>query len=206
MVGVEDRWAQAWHTLGVSQPPGDLLQNLMRAWRESQRHYHTLQHLEECLMWLDGQQAAAERPDEVLLALWFHDAVYDVHGSENEALSAAWARNEMLATGIPTDSAGRVHALIMATRHDTLPSGRDAELLIDIDLAILGAAPQRFDEYERQVRAEYSYVPDEVFWPRRGKLLQRFLERDALYATPSMHALLEGPARANLQRSIDRIG
>ena len=82
------------------------------------------------------------------------------------------------------------------------PEGRDAELLIDIDLSILGAEQARFDEYERQVHAEYAFVPDEVRLPRRRAILQRFLDREAIYATPRMHALLEARARANLRRSI----
>ena len=202
----ERSWLTAWRMLGVPAPEAALLQRLTAAWRESQRHYHTLQHLEECLLWLESEQSAAAQPAEVALALWFNDAVYDVHAHDNEARSADWARHEMLGAGVAAESAERVYALIMATTHDALPQGRDAEWLVDIDLAILGAAHQRFEEYERQVRAEYAHVPDAQFWPRRRALLQRFLARDALYATPRMHALLEQPARANLARSIASIG
>ena len=136
------------------------------------------------------------------LALWFHDAIYDVHAHDNEARSADWARSAMLAAGAQAEAAERVHALVMATRHDAVPEGRDAELLIDIDLSILGAERERFDEYERQVHAEYALVPAEVRLPRRRAILQRFLAREAIYATPRMHALLEARARANLARSI----
>ncbi|MGE8202936.1 MAG: N-methyl-D-aspartate receptor NMDAR2C subunit, partial [Variovorax sp.] len=69
-------------------------------------------------------------------------------------------------------------------------------------LSILGAERGRFDEYERQVHAEYAFVPDEVRLPRRRAILQRFLDRQAIYATPRMHAQLEAQARLNLQRSI----
>jgi predicted metal-dependent HD superfamily phosphohydrolase len=161
-----------------------------------------MQHLGECLGWFEREKALAERPGEVALALWFHDAIYDVHAHDNEALSAEWARTALLAAGANAEAAGRVHALVMATRHDAVPEGRDAELLIDIDLSILGAERLRFDEYERQVHAEYAFVPDEVRLPRRRAILQRFLDREAIYATPRMHALLEARARTNLQRSI----
>jgi predicted metal-dependent HD superfamily phosphohydrolase len=175
---------------------------LQRSYSEPQRHYHTLQHLGECLAWFEREHALAEHPGEVAIALWFHDAVYDVHAHDNEARSAEWARSAMLAAGVQREAAERVHALVMATRHDAVPEGRDAELLIDIDLSILGAEQERFDEYERQVHAEYAFVPDEVRLPRRRAILQRFLAREAIYATPRMHALLEARARANLARSI----
>lgn len=199
---LRDNWNAAWRALGVAHADEALCIELQRRYGEPQRHYHTLQHLGECLAWFEREKEAAEHPAEVALALWFHDAVYDVHAHDNEARSADWARGAILSAGVPADAAERVHALVMATRHDAVPEGRDAELLVDIDLSILGADPARFDEYERQVHAEYAFVPDEVRRPRRRAILQRFLAREAIYATPRMHALLEARARANLTRSI----
>ncbi|MGJ7573992.1 HD domain-containing protein [Variovorax sp. RB2P76] len=199
-------WNEAWQALGVTatnNAPNDALcAELQRRYGEPQRHYHTMQHLGECLAWFEREKALAERPGEVALALWFHDAVYDVHAHDNEARSADWARQALRAAGAGDAAADRVHALVMATRHDAVPEGRDAELLIDIDLSILGAERARFDEYEQQVGAEYAFVPLEVRLPRRREILQRFLDRPALYATPRMRALLEARARLNLQRSI----
>lgn len=195
-------WTAAWHALGVAAPDDALRLELQRRYGEPQRHYHTMQHLGECLAWFDQEQALAERPGEVALALWFHDAIYDVHAHDNEARSADWALQALQAAGASDASADRVHALVMATRHDAVPEGRDAELLIDIDLSILGAERARFDEYERQVHAEYGFVPEEIRLPRRRAILQRFLDRPAIYATPRLHALLEARARENLQRSI----
>ena len=195
-------WNAAWRALGVASADEALCIELQRRYSEPQRHYHTLQHLGECLTWFEREQALAERPGEVALALWFHDAIYDVHAHDNEARSAEWARSALLASGVQAEAAERVHALVMATRHDAVPEGCDAELLIDIDLSILGAERERFDEYERQVHAEYAFVPDAVRLPRRRAILQRFLAREAIYATPRMHALLEARARANLARSI----
>ena len=195
-------WNDAWRALGVDSPGEALCIELQRRYGEPQRHYHTMQHLGECLAWFEREKASAERPGEVALALWFHDAIYDVHTHDNEARSAGWARRALLEAGAEEAAAERVHALVMATRHDAIPEGRDAELLIDIDLSILGAERARFDEYERQVHAEYAFVPQEVRLPRRRAILQRFLDRPAIYATPRMHAQLEARARLNLQRSI----
>ncbi|MCR6475094.1 N-methyl-D-aspartate receptor NMDAR2C subunit [Variovorax sp. ZS18.2.2] len=195
-------WTGAWRAVGIEAPDLALCAELQRRYGEPQRRYHTMQHLGECLAWFEHEKALAERPGEVALALWFHDAIYDVHAHDNEARSADWAREALRAAGASEEAVERIHALVMATRHDAVPEGRDAELLIDIDLSILGAEPARFAEYERQVHAEYAFVPDEVRLPRRRAILQRFLDRDAIYATPRMHALLEARARTNLQHSI----
>jgi len=206
MNDLETAWGAAWRDLRLPPPADDTLASLLAHWAQPHRRYHTLQHLRECLALFDAHRAQARHPGEVALAVWFHDAVYDTSRHDNEAASADWAVRVLAQTGAAADVAERVRAMIMATRHSHMPATADERLLVDIDLAILGAARERFDEYERQVRAEYIHVPDAQFRPRRRGLLQRFLERDALYATPRMRALLEQPARANLARSIASIG
>jgi predicted metal-dependent HD superfamily phosphohydrolase len=196
-------WSDAWRALGASADDA-LLAELLARYGESHRAYHTLQHLGECLAHLARERDGAERPAEVALALWFHDAIYDVHRHDNEARSADWARQAARRAGLAPEVAERLHALVMATRHDALPVGADARLLVDIDLAILGAPPARFAEYERQIRFEYAHVPPEVFEPRRRQILSGFLARDPLYLTAPMRARLEAVARANLGQAVGR--
>ena len=196
-------WTEAWRALGAA-PDDALLAELLARYGEAQRAYHTLQHLGECLVHLARERDGAERPAEVALALWFHDAIYDVQRHDNEARSADWARQAALRAGLAPEVAERLHALVMATRHDVQPVGADARLLVDIDLAILGATPARFAEYERQIRIEYAHVPPAVFEPRRRQILGGFLARDPLYLTAPMRIRLEAAARANLGRAVAR--
>jgi len=42
-----------------------------------------MQHLNECFDKLQEIRAAAVHPDEIELALWFHDAIYDVKRQDN---------------------------------------------------------------------------------------------------------------------------
>ena len=78
-------------------------------------------------------------------------------------------------------------------------------MLMDIDLSIIGADATRFDEYETQVRAEYRWVPDFVFHPKRRAVLEDFLARPNLYSTERFQNLLEKRARENLARSLFRL-
>jgi predicted metal-dependent HD superfamily phosphohydrolase/GNAT superfamily N-acetyltransferase len=201
---LQGAWQRAWQAIGSEPAPG-LLGQLMAAYREPQRHYHTLQHLQECLGHLEGVLPCAERPGELALALFFHDAVYGVQAHDNEAQSAAWARRELLASGAAMEVADRVAALIMVTCHAALPQSTDECLLVDIDLAILGASPERFDAYEAQVQQEYSWVPPEMFRARREQILREFNDRQPLYQTPSLQRAWEAQAHANLQRSIRQL-
>ena len=204
-------WHRAWHAVGtepaaLSSPASTALRDeLVACCAEPHRGYHTLQHLRECIAGLDDVLALAGRPGEVEIALWFHDAVYDVQAHDNEARSAEWAKQAMLGAGASTEAARRVHALVMATRHDALPSSADARLVVDIDLSILGADARRFDEYEDQVRREYAWVADDVFRARRREVLQRLLGRRTLYGTTHFRDRLEQRARENLQRSLRQL-
>ena len=197
-----DRWQAAWAELGAKPPPG-LFDELMARYGEPHRHYHTAQHLDECFAQM--ARHLAEHPAEVELALWFHDAIYAPKRQDNEAKSADWARDSALSAGVTGDCAKRLHALVMSTRHEAVPQARDEQVLVDIDLSILGAPAARFDEYERQVRQEYAWVPGVVFRSKRKTILQQFLARPAIYSTAPFRERLEASARANLARSIDRL-
>ena len=196
------RWQALWQEVDKPAPAG-LLRALFEAYSEPQRHYHTLQHLEECFVHFDALKQLAGHPLEVELALWFHDSVYDVHARDNEARSAAWAGQALRDAGLSDEACARIHALVMATCHDALPASSDARLLTDIDLAILGAEPARFSEYERQIRREYAHVPAPLFFAKRREILQGFLAREPLFHTPLCRARLEAAARRNLAAAID---
>ena len=151
-----ERWRTTWRGLGVVALDDELYGVLIGRYSEPNRNYHTVQHLDECFARLDEARSLAERIHEVELALWFHDAVYEVRSQDNEEQSASWAQGTAERAGLPNAVVERLHRLILATKHNAEPASRDEALLVDVDLAILGAAPERFDEYERQVRVEYS--------------------------------------------------
>jgi len=184
--------------------PPRLHEDLVAAYGEPHRRYHTLQHLDECLEHLDNMRGLAERPDEIELALWFHDAVYDVRRHDNEERSADWACERLSAAGAFSDVVNRVRSLILATDHRSPPQGRDAEIMVDIDLAILGAEPARFEEYERQIREEYDWVAEDVFRRERGKILVGFLARPRIFRTDHFCERFEARARDNIARAIRR--
>lgn len=200
------RWLELWQRLGVARDADNALADtyaaLIKRYAEPHRHYHTTQHIGECLTHFDTLRGTCQHTSEVELALWFHDAIYEPRAKDNEAQSAAWALRVMGDTGIAPNVRERVRTLIMKTCHDGLPETVDEQVLVDIDLAILGAEPARFDEYEMQVRAEYGWVPQFLFNKTRRKILEAFLARPALYATAHFNRLLEKKARENLARSL----
>jgi predicted metal-dependent HD superfamily phosphohydrolase len=200
-----DQWRQMWARFGVSEPDASLLERLLARYSEPHRKYHTTRHLDECLAKFEELGAEARHPEEIEFALWFHDGVYDTKREDNEPRSAEWARAAAAAANLPDDVVERVEMLILATRHDTAPRDQDEKIIVDVDLAILGERPERFDEYEKQIREEYAWVPQVVFREKRREILKGFLARPSIFNTREFVEAYEARARANLERSIERL-
>ena len=193
-----DRWVALWCELGGTADRA-VFEELLARYAEPHRAYHTLEHVRHCLDQLDAARHLSQRPAELELAIWFHDAVYDTHRSDNEERSAQWAHQHMLEQGLSDEAAARVRDLILATRHDALPAGPEAALLMDIDLSILGQPDTEFDQYEAQIRQEYIWVPERVFRGKRAEILRTFLQRDSVYQTKRFRERYEQQTRRNLR-------
>lgn len=188
------------------QLPHDLLCALEAAYSEPQRAYHTVVHVADVLGWYDEVADAVgwEQPGESYVAILFHDAVYVPGASDNEARSAAWARQAGLA--IDTE---RVAALIELTaRHASLGPNdvdRDAALFLDCDMSILGATPEAFDAYDAAIAREYSNVPAAAYRAGRRAFLSRLAVAPRIFLSDYFHARLDEPARANIDRALRRL-
>jgi predicted metal-dependent HD superfamily phosphohydrolase len=199
-------WARVWAELGVRCASRETYEKLIRRYCEPHRAYHTRQHLQECLQVRRRVNAACQAPAEVDLALWFHDAIYQPLRSDNELRSAQWLEAVARDSGLGDEVRRRLYDLVMVTRHDGAPRSADEAVLVDTDLAILGASAERFEEYDRQVRREYRYVPLFVYRRKRRQVLEGFLARGRIYTTAPYFAAFEQQARANLAGAIDGLG
>ena len=197
------RLENLWRRLRLSGDASVWHARLLRCYEETQRAYHTLQHLDECLLILDEAKATSliAKPDLIEMALWFHDAVYDPQGHENEELSAQMAL-EALGN---TETSSEVARLIMLTKSHQPGDGADDAWIIDIDLAIFAQPMERVLEYERQIRAEYAWVPESVYGEKRAEILTGFLKRQQIYLTAWARDQFETRARENLHALIDSI-
>jgi predicted metal-dependent HD superfamily phosphohydrolase len=196
------RWRQSWALLGLPAPDDVVLDALLARYREPQRRYHTLLHLEECFAALDALIDMASAPGAVELALWYHDAVYDPRRHDNEALSAALAAECLYQAGAGTMLVDRVASMILATRSHDAGGDPDCAILLDADLAILAAPWPRFAEYDAQIRAEHAHVPQTDYRAGRARVLRGFLERPRIYASARFAGAREAQARTNLARAL----
>lgn len=202
----ETSWRELLERLGLSDLGATTLAKLTAAYARPDRHYHTLNHIADCLDQLEACALPAERADPMALALWFHDAIYNWRSKTNEVDSADWADAFLAGCDAAPELRTQVVDLIVATRHFVPePLVGDQILLVDIDLSILGRAPEVYDRYEEAIGQEYKWVPRVTYRRERRAVLRSFLARDAIYQTERFQQRYEAQARKNLQRAIDQL-
>jgi len=76
-------------------------------------------------------------------------------------------------------------------------------VLCDADLAILAAAPDRYDAYLAGVRRDYAHVSDPDFAAGRTAVLRDLAARPRLFHTPYAREHWEPAARQNLARELE---
>lgn len=182
----------------------DLLSEMVHAYREPHRHYHTLDHVAHLLALLDRCGADADDSDALALAILFHDIVYDPRRQDNEQASARMASERLAGLGFAQELVAKVSRYILATRHDRPEAIADADLalLLDLDLSILAAEPAGYRAYAQAVRREYVFVPDQLYRAGRRRVLEGFLARERIYLTEELREPWEKSARANLAAEI----
>lgn len=202
--------------LPLALPPGQI-DALRAAYAEPPRAYHDFTHVAEVLRHYAIVSAAPgwRQPVEVALAVLYHDAVYVAGKSDNEARSAQLAISEIerWLPGQGIDAQRVAYLVELTARHgrhapsdfDADPAADDARNFLDCDMAILGAAPDAFDAYDRAIAQEYAGVmPGWLFRMNRRRFLRGLLARDRIYLGDFFHVRLEEKARRNLRRALGK--
>lgn len=175
---------------------------LLAHYNHKHRHYHNVNHISAVLHHLEQAKHLATDYNAIEVALWFHDAIYKVFSSKNELESAEWASSFLLENGVDGDFVSKVHALVMATMHNAVPVDTDEQLIVDIDLSILGSPAHVYDLFETQIRKEYRLIPKFIYKKKRKEVLLSFLERERIYLHEYFHEKLEKNARTNIENTI----
>ncbi len=197
---------QAFTALNL-QPCPALFTQLISAYQEPDRHYHNLQHLQQLFTALQNFNPSNYLNDRssIILAIFFHDAIYDTRSHENEAQSAKWASESLTKLNLPNVTIDRITHLIHLTKtHRPDPTDLNAQILLDCDLSILATPPAQYQLYAQAIRQEYHWVPEADYRKGRSQILQTFLNRDRIYHHPEMHRH-EHQARTNLNQEIQTL-
>lgn len=201
---LRERWLKLAQSLGWQGDAAAVWAVLQTRYAEPVRAYHNLDHIAACLRAFDEAPRDGADGIAVELAIWFHDAIYDPQAKDNEVQSAELFAGMAKLAGLSEALSERVRGLILITQHKAPPQTSEEQLLVDVDLSILGADETAFAEYERQIRSEYAWVLEKDFGLRRAAVLEQFLQREQIYLTAYFFHRYEANARENLRGACER--
>ncbi|WEK34001.1 MAG: hypothetical protein P0Y53_16050 [Candidatus Pseudobacter hemicellulosilyticus] len=183
------------------------LHELFRKYSSSGRHYHTLVHIRTLLDYADAFRSSLADLQLVTAAILYHDIIYNVWRTDNEARSAALAGKRFKDLKVSAAVAEKLQLYIDATHLHCLPPAltgdQDAAFFLDFDMAILGASWPEYLNYIRQVRKEYHIYPEMLYKSGRRKFLQNSLRAPVLFHTPEFRQSHEAQARANMEKELE---
>jgi len=203
---LSDVWSDLAGRLACPGPATEtVLGDLVRAYSEPHRHYHTIEHIASLLQLMDEYGHEVIDRDAIALAILFHDVIYDPARHDNEHASAHFAGARLATLAFPGRVVAKVKNYILASQHGQAPltiNDTDLALLLDFDLSILAAPPAEYRTYAQAIRREYNHVPDALYRLGRRRILEGFLARGQIYRTKQLHALWDKQARANIAGEI----
>ena len=177
-----------------------LFLDLLDRWGEEHRKYHGRTHLLAVLEALDLLCDPADPPRTVLLAAWFHDAVYRGVAGQDEEESARLAEDRLRHAGLPAADVDEVVRLVLLTAdHRPEPGDDGGALLSDADLSVLGGEPEAYARYLAAVREDFVHIGDADFAAGRAAVVRGLLRLDPLFHTDRARGLWLEPALRNLQ-------
>ncbi|MDN3452609.1 MULTISPECIES: hypothetical protein [unclassified Psychrobacter] len=187
-----------------------LWQDIAVRYNETQRAYHTLNHIEQLFGQFESITHHLAEPHIIALALYYHDVIYEPTRSDNELKSAEFAA-DALNLYLSPKQCQQIWALIMMTANHQIDAlidshqYNDAAYLLDMDLSILGAPWSTYEQYANAIRQEYAHVADDNYRDGRTAVLKGLLAHPKLYLTDHYHERLEAQARDNIKREVNSL-
>ena len=175
---------------------------LLTNYSDPQRFYHDVQHIDDCLEWLDRYADQVEDPDAVELAIWFHDACYspDPKGHEQRGVELL---HQLAGDNMPSQWLEKVATMIGLTTHQLPTEDLEQALVLDIDLASFSRPWNDYLSDTARCRAEQKQLKGSEYCACQLDFLRQLIGRPQIYYHPQFRANHEADARANISRLIE---
>ena len=199
------RWRDIASSISIAEDKGIEIFTLLGVqYKETTRYYHNWKHIKVMLRSLDDYPENINDILSIELAIWFHDVIYIPFRKDNESRSAKLFY-EQLSLYLPIERTRKVMGYIEATKNHSRTTDKDLQLLLDLDLAILGQPKEAYQNYANQIREEFGYVPSFLYKQGRKLVLKSFLEKATIYQTSFFGKQLELQARENIKEELEKL-
>ena len=139
--------------------------------------------------------------DTLLFSIFYHDIIYNPLRSDNEYKSAAVFKKRISQTSF--QHINKCIEQIELTKEHKITKDNDINILLDLDLSILGKSKIKYREYHKNIRKEYAMFSDEEYNCGRKEVLTRILGLPTIYKTDYFIAKYEEKARDNLTHELN---
>lgn len=181
-----------------------LWKDIVKKYSGRKRHYHNLKHISDMIQkYYFSYKDELKNPDEVLLAIFYHDIIYSVGHSDNELYSAVYMDGRLKGNKITEKQLSFIFDCIYSTKKHEINGIKDINYMLDFDMAILGQPWSEYTKYRKQVRKEYNIYPDCMYNKGRLSVLKSFLQQERIFKTDDFYKIYEKQARENIQKEID---
>lgn len=210
-MNLKNEWKNLCDYIGIKNPVAveKWWTRLATLYSEENRFYHNLEHIAACLQECEFAQKEIYHPMDIKLAIWFHDAIYDTQRNDNEENSVLLFIEAAKELGLSQYTVNPVKTMILATKHvktysvNSSSQNNDLCLFLDIDLSILGKNKEIFTKYDKDIRQEYSWVPEAAYTVARKDILEGFLSRERIFISDIFARKYEFLARKNIENLLN---
>jgi predicted metal-dependent HD superfamily phosphohydrolase len=148
---------------------------LPNLWKDKKRFYHNTGHLIQIIQDIEKNMYFKELPlyekHTLLLAAFFHDAIYDPKKQDNEDASIRFLKSVYI-----SKDAKMLHVvcdLIETTKHRKRPIKKLQRIFWDADNSKFKGSYEDFFKVEKQLQREYSFMSKEEYKEKRLKFLEQ---------------------------------
>ena len=168
------------------------------------RYYHTIAHINYMLKHMYGFELNGRDFSKMIMAILYHDIVYDAASNKNEYNSAEFfANHNKNLSAFNEDEVEEIKSLILIKSHKETPKTKLEKIICDLDLRELSS--DRQSEITEQVRKEYSHLSDKEFYKGRLEFFKNMLNKKFIYHTDLYRSSLEDQARHKITKEIESI-
>jgi len=201
-------WCKIHYQAGIL-PSIKEFRRICRAYSAEGRFYHTLQHIAECIRFVNIHYGSSGDTFLVKFALFYHDIVYDVKRKDNEELSGVEWSNYSASSGFKLAQMGgsRIveNLILMTAKHRLEPNAPLLfQMMNDADMHVFLCPDHHYLEYAHNVWLEYRSVGSEEYLQGRLAFLDG-LDPDTIFYTHQARELSHhAKANIDLEKTILR--
>lgn len=181
----------------------DCWHEIYNSYSSESRYYHNLIHINNMISELKNVISEVKEPDALLFSIYYHDIIYSTSNSNNEHRSAMLFEKRIEQTDF--QYIDKCKEQIELTKEHKRSEDNDTNILLDLDLTILGKSRIEYLVYCQNIRKEYNMFSDLEYRTGRKKVLVRILDLSSIYKTDHFSTKYEENARINLTYELNSL-